>query len=308
MIEDTASADSAAASGRRVRQVTLVKLGGGLITDKTGIEVCHEERLARLADELRAFRQSLSGSLVLAHGSGSFGHAAAVGTALDPSAATWSGVGTDWLRQLKNAVGRTQDAAARLHRRVVKALLEAELDVYSLAPSSSMSFATRDRLPVVASSAPLRHALGLGMVVVTFGDVLMQEGGGARIASTESVLHALTLELSRHSVSIERCLWLGETAGILDPEGDAIERIDRTNIEQARAWVGGSHGVDVTGGMRLRLETAWAMAEHGVESFILDGRVEGLLSSATPGQRWTGTHVIAERPSQGSPPTPAGGS
>ena len=49
-----------------------------LITDKTGREVVREEILERLAGELSAALKRRGGGLVLGHGSGSFGHLAAV--------------------------------------------------------------------------------------------------------------------------------------------------------------------------------------------------------------------------------------
>ena len=52
--------------------VTLVKLGGSLITDKTKPRTVAREHLQRLAAEIAAGWSG--GGLIIGHGSGSFGH------------------------------------------------------------------------------------------------------------------------------------------------------------------------------------------------------------------------------------------
>ena len=218
--------------------------------------------------------------MLLAHGSGSFGHVVARGTAIDPSLLE------DLAREqpddeLWTAAARTQDAAARLHRLVMAELLEAEVPAYSIVPSSFMvgEGGGSARL-CVATTRPLRMALERRLVPVTLGDVIMDSAHGARIASTEEILLALCSSLKAEGVSVSRCLWLGETAGVLDGEGGVVPRIGRETIEEARSWATRSAGVDVTGGMRLRLDVAWSLAVEGVDSWIGDGRGEGALERA----------------------------
>ncbi|MED5499114.1 MAG: hypothetical protein VX845_05490, partial [Candidatus Thermoplasmatota archaeon] len=53
--------------------VVVVKLGGGLITEKASMTTVHEERLNRLAREIAAAaRQGVR--VLVVHGAGSFGH------------------------------------------------------------------------------------------------------------------------------------------------------------------------------------------------------------------------------------------
>src|SRR4051794_7077750 len=103
----------------------LLKLGGSLITDKAGEESPRHEVIARLAEEIA--RASASSSLLVAHGSGSFGHVAA----------RRHGIGRGPLSagQLAGACA-TQERAAALHHIVVAALIEAGAPAFSIAPSS----------------------------------------------------------------------------------------------------------------------------------------------------------------------------
>jgi isopentenyl phosphate kinase len=253
--------------------LVLVKLGGSLLTDKTKPESLREEVLRRLAAELAALARQRPGGLVLGHGSGSFGHVTAERWRVHEGV-TATPDGADALE----GIARTQHLAARLHRRVVAELLAAGARPFSFVPSTAALGAggAIDSLEI----ASLAGALDLGLLPVTYGDVLIDREQGSAIASTEAVFEALVDALARQGRRVDRCLWLGETDGVLDAEGRRIPRLTAAEARQVMATVGGSAGTDVTGGMRLRLETAARLAERGVESWILDGREPGALERA----------------------------
>ncbi|HVS65720.1 MAG TPA: isopentenyl phosphate kinase [Thermoanaerobaculia bacterium] len=268
----------------------LVKLGGSLITDKERRESVRSDVLTRIAVELAACRASWSGrGLIIGHGSGSYGHFAAAGT---PLAATSLVRASADPGPLRTAVARTQDAAARLHRLVVAALLEAGLEPYSLAPSGWITIRGRELASLHLD--PLEGALALGLVPVVHGDVAVDRDAGMAIVSTERVFEVLARGLRPAWV-----IWLGETDGILGAGGERIARVSAANLEAARSQTGGSGGVDVTGGMRLRLETAWELACAGVPSWIGDGREPGVLAAALRGEPAGGTLVERRAPAQG---------
>ena len=54
--------------------VTLLKLGGSLITDKNQNATLRPDVLARLASEIYAALEQKPQPLLIGHGSGSFGH------------------------------------------------------------------------------------------------------------------------------------------------------------------------------------------------------------------------------------------
>ncbi len=51
--------------------------------------------------------------------------------------------------------------------------------------------------------------------------------------------------------------------------------------------------MDVTGGMDLRLRTAWELTRYGIESLILDGNVPGRLEAALSRRSGAGRTRIA---------------
>ena len=108
--------------------LVFLKLGGSLITDKTQAETPRQDVLQGLALEVRQARaEAPELRMVLAHGSGSFGHVAARrhGTRAGVTGqAGWQGF------------AEVSDAAARLNRIVAGVFLAAQLPVWSVPPSA----------------------------------------------------------------------------------------------------------------------------------------------------------------------------
>lgn len=268
--------------------VTLLKLGGSLLTDKRRPETDRPEVIARLAREIAAALPHLDGRLIIGHGSGSFGHVAAEQYRIH-----------DGLQEPGQRLGAsiTQRQAAELHRRVIDALIEAlsgsDTGPFSIAPSSVL--VTAGGRPVVFALHSLMRALAVGLIPVVYGDVLMDWDQGCAIGSTELVFQALVEALPERGLEVRRILWLGETAGVWDTEGEVIPRITPATAEEALPAVGGSAGTDVTGGMRHRVETALELARQGNASWIGDGREPGLLQRAlegAEGEELPGTWVV----------------
>lgn len=266
-----------------MKDLLVVKLGGSLITDKRRERHPRREVIGRLAEEIAAARPTMAEGLIVGHGSGSFGHVAAARCGLG------AGPVSDEPGKLAG-IADTQHQAATLHRLVVAELLAAGLAPFSWAPSTALE--ARAGRPVAGELGPLVAALGRGLLPVVYGDVVTDREWGAAIASTEAVVRYLAGRLARRGHRVRRVFWLGETAGVYDPEGRTVPKIDAAVYRRLRRQVGGSAGTDVTGGMRLRLETARALARRGVESWIVDGTVPGLLAAALRGEEVPGTWVV----------------
>lgn len=260
----------------------MVKLGGSLITRKERPDTARPDVILRLASELARALPQLEGGIVLGHGSGSFGHAAAARHGIhrgliDPAQ--------------RGGVAETQGRAAALHERVMEALRQAGIPAFSIAPSSA-AVAEKGRVADFAAE-PIARALDAGLVPVLYGDVVTDRAQGVAILSTEAVFVAVAERLDAWDWTIERVLWLGETAGIYDADGRTIAQVNAAEPAEALAATGGSGAVDVTGGMTHRLETALTLARRGIPSWIGDGNVPGTLERALLRQDVTGTRVVA---------------
>lgn len=257
--------------------LTFIKLGGSVITDKTVPELPDRPVIKQLAGDLRAALDvDPQLRVVLGHGSGSFGHTYAqrygVHRGLAPEA--------DWM-----GFALTSAAALRLNRIVIDTLLEAGVPALALQPSASAS--TSGGALVAWHSAPLAQALARSLLPVIHGDVAFDSAQGSAIISTEQLLAYLANDPALRPT---RIILVGE-AGVYtadprsDPLAQRIPHIHQGNIGQVLALAGASHGVDVTGGMRSKIELMWRLTETtpGL-SIQLIGPTPGLLTRALLGK------------------------
>jgi isopentenyl phosphate kinase len=263
-------------------EIVLVKLGGSLITDKGRPKTARPAVIRRLAGALATAGKGRRFRMIVGHGSGSFGHAAAARYRLAEGVRSPDQV---------PGVSRTQIEARRLNDRVVEALDRAGLRPYVLAPSSFV--VAREGNPSKVCIDPVHRALDLGLLPVVFGDVVMDVARGASICSTEAVLLALARRLIRSGHRVRRALWLGETDGVYDDRGETVATLTPEVWRRVRSHVGGAAATDVTGGMALRVRTALQLARLGVASRILDGRAASNVIDAVRGRSVPGTLVPA---------------
>lgn len=261
-------------------EIVFVKLGGSLITDKGRPRTARPAVIRRLAGALAEAGEGRRFRMIVGHGSGSFGHAAAARYRLDEAVRS---------REQVAGVSRTQIEARRLNDRVVDALDRAGLRPYVLAPSSFI--VARDGSPSKVGIEPVSRALDLGLLPVVFGDVVMDVSRGASICSTEAVFLALARRLTRGGHRVRRAVWLGETDGVYDDRGETVTTLTPEVWRRVRRHVGGAAATDVTGGMALRVRTALQLARLGIASRILDGRVSASVVEAVRGRPVPGTRV-----------------
>ncbi|MCS7060854.1 MAG: isopentenyl phosphate kinase [Anaerolineae bacterium] len=265
----------------------FLKLGGSLITDKTRDNTPRPEVIARLAREVAMVLPALSTPLLIGHGSGSFGHAAArrYGTRAGlRDAESWRGFAA------------VSVAAARLNRIVADALHEAGIPVFSVLPSASAR--CQDGALRYLDTRPVRAALRNGIVPLVMGDVALDDARGVTIVSTEEVFAYLVNEFAGDPhLRVTRVLLAGETEGVYaggDPS-QVIPRITPANWETVRAGVGGSRGADVTGGMASKVQDMLRLvSEHpDVTACIFSGLIDRNVARALTGQS-IGTLIARE--------------
>jgi isopentenyl phosphate kinase len=243
----------------------FLKLGGSLITDKSRAYAARHEVITRLAGEVRqALDASADLTLLIGHGSGSFGHWAA------RPYGTRQGVRTpaQWRGYAEVAA-----AAARLNRIVTDAFLEAGVPVLSVQPSASAH--CHDGTLRYLDTRPIRAALAQRLVPLVYGDVALDDVRGGTIISTEDTFLFLADELQP-----ARILLLGAVPGVVDPGGTVIPRITPADFPALQVALTGSAGVDVTGGMADKVARMVELVQRHPETcvHILTGTEPGLLA------------------------------
>lgn len=260
--------------------ITLLKLGGSLITNKNAEQSFNSEIMQRISNEIRAaLDEDPKLKLLISHGSGSYGHFEA------SKHRTADGVYTqaDWA-----GFARVAHAAAALNHLVASHLIEAGIPVLRSAPSA-IAFA-QDKLLTEMYLVGVQKALAHGLVPLLYGDAVFDTVLGGTIASTETILRYLAKHLST-----SRILLLGEVDGVLDREGSVVPVITPQAYENIQEVLGKSRGVDVTGGMRSKVQDMLELVSQQpqIEVWICNGLREGLLQSALLGSIPIGTRIQA---------------
>ncbi len=265
-----------------MKGLILVKLGGSSITDIEKPNVARHDVIKRLANEVKS--ASANKKIILGHGSGSFGHV------LAKKYRTHEGlINEDSLL----GAALTQNVAAQLHRIVIDEFCNAGINALSFPPSSNAI--TKNRKITHWNVRPIKHALKNGFLPVTCGDVVLDSELGVTIASTEEAFSYLAKKLKP-----EKIILGGDTDGVftanpkLVKDAKLIEEINSSNIDEALRGAGASTKVDVTGGMKTKLEYAYNIAKlYNTKCQIVNINVPGRLHSAIIGEKILGTVIKA---------------
>lgn len=258
-------------------ELVFLKLGGSLITDKTQPYTPRLAQLAELATQIAAVKQTHPQlSLVLGHGSGSFGHTAAKeyktrqGVEAGSPRPYWPGFAEVWYQ------------ASALNRFVMEALHAAGVPALALAPVAAIT--ARDGKVATWDLTPLKTALANGLVPVVYGDVIFDEVRGGTILSTEDLFEHLTRQLHPQRIllaGLEGAVWADFPA-----RQQRVEKISPASFNEIRAGVGQSHGADVTGGMESKVRQMLELVTEipGLTAQIFSGEAPGNLERALSGE------------------------
>jgi isopentenyl phosphate kinase len=247
----------------------ILKIGGSILTDKSRELAARPEEIARVAAEI-AIRPE---DLVLVHGAGSFGHIPAKKYGLPQE------FSPEGLRM-------THLTVARLCEMVVEALGQAGVDCLPVHPLS----AAKLRQGRIESFflGPVREMIKNGIMPVLHGDVAMDASRGAAIVSGDQLVAYLAGELEADTVAVG-----SNVDGVL-VSGQPLHCMGRNDLSQFESDIGASAGVDVTGGMRGKLEELLELADRGTESVIFNAGKKGNITRALKGES-VGTRIVRSK-------------
>ena len=258
----------------------LLKIGGSVITDKTKPYTALDDVISSIARAIKSVFGSTD-PFILGHGGGSFPHVSAKKYGVKDGIRDESS---------KIGVGIVHYDATWINQIFMKHLFDAGVPAVSFHPNS-LFLAREDEIAGMFLDSVFT-ALEHGLLPVVYGDVIIDEVKGSTIFSTEMILKALA-----DSTDEEVIIGMAEKYGgvftedpALNPDAELIERIDRKNYEDVFSHLGGSHGTDVTGGMKHKVEELLALAREGIPSVIFKGTPENI-ADFLRGERVRGTYV-----------------
>lgn len=260
--------------------ITLIKLGGSIITNKEVPMMVREDVLTRLVREIARAKKETGEIFVIGHGAGSFAHVPAQNYRT-----------MDGFVQQDSRIGMaiTQDTAAQLNRIVVRAFLSEEVPAVSFACSNVI--VTDQRKPKMWCGQVLDEYLSKELVPITYGDVLVDHEQGCTIWSTEEVLNFLAQQFLNEDCPVSRIIHVTEVDGVLDQHGEVIQEIFPHQAESIKGMMGQTKGFDVTGGMWHKLKSSFQIADLGIPSYIVSGLKENNLYRTLIGQPFVGTVI-----------------
>ncbi len=253
--------------------ITLIKLGGSIITDKNKAYTTKPEVIKRLAKELKKSKNPF----ILAHGSGSFGH----------TSATKYGGKKGY--KSKEGIAKVARDAMEINRIVMDILVEEGVAAVSFRPMSMIL--TKDGQIEDSFYESVELALSQGLIPVVYGDVIWDKQWKSTILSGETILNAIGIYMKNKGFKIDRIIQAGETNGVYDNKKKTIPVITNRTWSFFKGFVVGLRVKDVTGGMKHKVEDALKMADLGIKTLIINGTIKNELSSALSGKKVEGTLI-----------------
>jgi isopentenyl phosphate kinase len=270
------------------QELTVLKLGGALITDKSKPYSFREETLNNAAREIReCMDEGLIESLVLVQGVGSYGHPPVLEHKL------YKGFqGPEQLLPLS----WTQAKVGELRTLVVQACYDAGIPVCLMYPSSMM---VAEKTHIVrAFLEPLKAFLSMGMVPLLGGDILVDSVMGFSVGSGDPMLSLIARELGA-----KRVIYASDVHGIYDsdpkvnPEAKLFDTINLSNLDEAIEKMGKAGVQDASGAMKGKvasIEPVTDLIKQGLDVSIISMMDYGSLKALLKGDRSNSTHVIVE--------------
>ena len=237
----------------------VLKIGGSILTDKTQSATARPTEIQRVAEEIALSVEDL----VLVHGAGSFGHIPAKRYGLPQN------FSPEGLRA-------THSSVVTLNDLVVEALGKAGTSPMPVHPFSCTLL--RDGRIEGFALEPVEEMVRDGLLPVLHGDVAMDITQKAGIVSGDQLVSYLARALRAKVVAVGT-----DVDGVLI-SGRPLKDLARTDLPSIEGALGGSAGLDVTGGMRGKLLELLDLADKGIESVIFNAAKEGNIARALRGE------------------------
>lgn len=271
------------------KKITVLKLGGSLLTDKSTPYKIRDGILDAVACELKeCIDSSLIERLVLIHGVGSFGHPPVINYKL------YAGF-TD-VNQLIN-LSKTQLIVNKFRLMIVESLEKVGIPVNLMSPSS-MIVGRKGRISEFVIKA-LKGYLSLGMVPLLGGDMMYDEEIGFSICGGDQLAVYIANELGA-----DRLIYATEVSGVYekDPKkySDALmlNEININEIEKLTERMEGSNKRDRTELMKgklLSILPAKNLIERGLKVSILSMLIPNTLKEYLEGKENHTTRIICTK-------------
>lgn len=240
----------------------LIKLGGSIITNKEKSLTARKSTIDKIAKSLR----KLNEVFVVVHGGGSFGHYWSVKYNMHTRPARYS----------QHGVAIVKNSMVSLNKIILDSFLKNRLNPYCLPPTDFMA---GDR-PVIKKVKEIEKIAKSNLVPVTFGDALWYGKKKSYILSGDKIMTILAKTL-RPRLSIF----------VLNVDGVFSDLKTRNLIYEMKSQKPqvSKIAMDVTGGMRRKIEEATRISRLGLDVFFVNGNKPQRIVDAIKRKKFEGT-------------------
>jgi isopentenyl phosphate kinase len=270
------------------KELTILKLGGSLLTDKTKPYSLRESVLDSVAKEIgECIDSGALQSLILLNGVGSFGHPPVLEYGLHK--------GFRDKNQLF-PLSKTQQIVNEFRLNIVRKLQEFNVAVNIMHPSS-MVVSEKMRMKEYFL-APVKGYLDIGMIPLLGGDVVVDTAMGFSIGSADQLAAILA-----HEFKAKRLIFATDVKGIfesdpkIDPNAAIVDEIDLNDLDAALKKMGISSIEDASGAMKGKLLSLTPLKDRiaqGLEVSIISMMESGNLRCLLEGNLSSLTKVVAK--------------
>ena len=259
----------------------IIKIGGSALTVKDADKpTLDEDNLERIAGELSAYNDDM----IIVHGAGSYGHIYAKKYGIGDVISNVN----DHLYKLEG-VCRTQASVQLLNYMVCEKLQEKGIPAIGMTPSAYMT--TNNKRIDMCDTGLIRKYLDNGFVPVLYGDAVLDNNDYMKYAiiSGDQIITYLAEDLNA-----DRVILSSDVDGIYtdnpktNPDAELLEVVTRdTDLKTTE----NENQADVTGGMYGKIRELLDLADHGIESLIINADKPGNIRLAVSGQKVKGTLI-----------------
>ncbi len=243
----------------KANEITLIKLGGSCITDKNKPYISNRDVLASLARQIKKY----GNPVVIAHGTGSFGH---------PTAKKYGGK-KGYVSKI--GIAKVCHDTMRINQIVMEELIKAGLPAITLRPTALIT--AQAGKPDKLFFDPLLLLLRQNLVPVVHGDAIWDSRWQSTIFSSEYTLNLIIDFLLKRKLSIPYVVEVGNTNGVLDRKNKTIPSITPDNWPSLKKNIFHAPYTDVTGSMTHKIETALVRTKENVPTYIVNGCEKNIL-------------------------------
>jgi len=258
---------------------TVLKIGGSVITWKEKPFTPNLSAIRRLAREISEANVS---QLIIIHGGGSFGHP----LAKQHSIKEGHRGGAEQLL----GFSKTHQAMVTLNKLVVDALIQHNIPVVAVSPSSCI--VTKSGRIATMKEEPLKKLLQTGFVPVLYGDAVLDSNLGFTILSGDQLAAYLAVQFNAERIVIGI-----DVDGLFtaDPKKKAsaslIPHCTLHELKAMQTQIKEANTTDVTGGMLGKIIELTPAIEKGIPTLIVNAAKPKNIYKALRGERVMGTFV-----------------